>query len=121
MTDSRYPWHASGRTIFVGFPAPVRNVFQQLRGLMSVEFFDSIEFADDWGALADGIVPRESLPAELLGGSATWSLEEYIARRCEAEGVAAPTDDDGAAVVRPYAGRRLNLALFDRLRSKENA
>jgi hypothetical protein len=113
MTDSYYPWHTSGRTIFVGFPSAVRHVFERLRGIMSAEFFNAIEFADDWGALADGIVPRESVPAELLGGSASWCLEEYISRRCEAEGVYAPVDDDGAPSVRPYAGRRLNLALFD--------
>jgi len=106
-TDTHYPWVSNSRTIFVGFPKPVRHTFTALKAVMSQGFIDSIEFADDEASLA-ALVP--SLPSE-LGGGAEWGIERYIEERCATEEVA-PPDADG---VRQYDGKRLDLALFDRL------
>ena len=125
MTDARYPWVGLGRTIFVGFPRPVRYVFESLRVFMSQSFYDSIEFADDAAALAD-IVPLDGLPADALCGATSdgeFDINAYIRERLRAEAgeAGAPPeadddDDDDAEQVRSYAGKRQDLRLFDSLR-----
>ena len=84
----------------------VRWTFNALSSFMSAEAVAAIAFADV-GELSR-YAPRSSLPAE-LGGEASWSVEEYISARCEAEGAAA------APGVARYRGPRLDLAQFDRL------
>jgi len=104
-----YPWSTSGKTIFIGMPVPVRWCFELLRSFMSPAQYASIVLADPEELPQHA--PLESLPPE-LGGHALWSLDEYIAERCDAEG-STPTDE-----VQPYRGKRLDLRAFEELQAE---
>jgi len=104
-----YPWGSRGKTLFVGFPAPVRFTFKLLRPFMSAEQYNSIAFAeiDELPRFID----LSNLPPA-LGGSAKWDMEEYIRKRASDERVRPSSE------TRPYRGKRLDVAQLDAMQSK---
>lgn len=123
-----FPWHARGKTVFVGLPAPIRWTFKlwcaytqgsestraahmvvrsscarRSKPFMSREQYESISFANhnDLAALTRHI-SADNIPQE-LGGAAQWKMDEYVRRRASAEGVRAPR------APRPYRGKRLDV------------
>ena len=101
VAKAYYPWHARGKTIFVGLPPPVRWTFKLCRPFMSKQQYESIGFADVGSASLLQQISADNLPAA-LGGTAKWSVESYVSRRCAAEGVRAPQP-------RAYKGKRLDV------------
>jgi len=68
---------------------------------MSKQQYESIGFADVGSASLLQQITADNLPAA-LGGTAKWSVESYVSRRCAAEGVRAPQ-------TRAYKGKRLDV------------
>jgi hypothetical protein len=99
----------SSRTIFLSCPSPAQAVFNKLKPLMSKPQFRSIGFAERHQLTTRFRIPAAALPPELGG---TWSVDEYIAARCRAEGVA------DCEAVRPYTGYVIDWTPIDRFEER---
>ena len=89
----------------------MQYVFKLCRPFLSKEQYEAIGFANAGDASLLRHVAPENLPPE-LGGSAKWSMEQYVRQRALAEGVRAPRQP------RPYKGKRLDVAELQALDEK---